>query len=381
MNRRRAVIAGGGTGGHFYPALVLAKTLRRRGWETLIAVRMDDPALPVLERESMPSAEIDLHGLPRAGGTGALIKAGASFGLKLARALDRSRRLLRDFDPDATVGMGGYLSFPLAAASALRGIPRAVHESNAVLGLANRACLSLGARLFWGLPPPPGAPGRLTGTPIRPELWSCPEPGPSRRELGLDPALPTLLAFGGSQGARGINRAVPDACAAAWRQGSRFQVLHLAGPREDPAVRSAYGKGQAVVFPYMERMDLAYGACDLVVCRSGASTLAELAALRKPAVLVPYPFAAARHQELNARLLESRGAARVALEDGGAVPGLAGALVDLLFSEGCASRRAAMAAAYESLALPAPARAAEELADAVETLVETHVEAKHPHRQ
>ena len=292
------MIAGGGTGGHFYPALVLAQTLQKRGWEPLIAVRKGDPALPLLEKESIPSAELDLRGMPRSGSPLELLRAGAAFGLKLASGFDRARRLLRDFAPAVAVGMGGYLSFPVTAAAAVRGIPRAVHESNAVLGLANRACVSLGARLFWGLPSREGTPGTLTGTPIRPALWTGLDPARARRELELSPDRATLLVFGGSQGAKGINQAVPRACARLWvKNPDAFQVLHLAGPRDAATVRAAYGRGPARVLESLERMELAYGAADLVVCRAGASTLAELAALKKPAILVPYPFAAARHQD------------------------------------------------------------------------------------
>ncbi len=371
MKRRRVVIAGGGTGGHFYPALVLAQTLQKRGWEPLLAVRKGDPALALLEIQSIPSAELDLRGMPRSGSPLELLRAGASFGWKLAAGLDRARRLLRDFEPAAVVGMGGYLSFPVTAAAALRRIPRAVHESNAVLGLANQACVSLGARLFWGLPPPPGTPGKLTGTPIRPALWTALEPAAARRELDLSPDRRTLLVFGGSQGAKGVNQAVPRACARLWgKHPESFQVLHLAGARDAVTVRAAYGRGPALVLDYLERMELAYGAADLVLCRAGASTLAELAALKKPSVLVPYPFAAARHQDANALLLESRGAAVMAAEEG-LGERLAGVLEDLLFSKESSSRRGAMAEAFSALGLPPAPRAAEELADAVETLAET----------
>ena len=366
---KRIVIAAGGTGGHFYPGLVLAKTLRERGWQPLMLVRRQDPAVAALEREGLASCEIDLSGLPRSP-----TPRVALFAWKLLKSLASLRRILSDFQPQAVVGMGGYLSFPTVASAAGLRIPRAVHESNTVLGLANRLCLPLGARLFWGLPSAPGQPsGVLTGTPIRPALWRLAEAGAARQRLRLDAALRTILVFGGSQGARGLNTLAPRALAEAAKAApGGLQVLHLAGSKEVEEVRLAYsGAGlKAEVLPYLEEMDQAYAAADLVVCRAGASTLAELGAQRKPAILVPYPSAAAGHQEVNARLFERIGAARVVLEKD-SEEFLVPTLADLLSSEWGARRRLEMVQAYSSLGLPAPEHSAALLADAVEGLAQT----------
>ncbi|MBI3552989.1 MAG: UDP-N-acetylglucosamine--N-acetylmuramyl-(pentapeptide) pyrophosphoryl-undecaprenol N-acetylglucosamine transferase [Elusimicrobia bacterium] len=359
---RRVVIAAGGTGGHLYPGLVLAKTLRERGWEPLMLVRGGDSGLPALEREGLPAVEIELEGLPRA-----LSPRIIPFAWKLWRSLWLTRRIVRDFHPDAVVGMGGYLTFPVILAAALRGVPRVVHDSNAVLGLANSLAVRLGARLYWGMPPASGS-GRVTGTPIRPALWRIMPRDQARGLLGLDPLRTTVLVFGGSQGARGINRALPPALATAANAApDKLQVLHLSGPKEEEAVRKAYEGAPltAKVLPFLEAMDAAYAAADLVVSRSGASTLAELAAQRKPAVLVPFPYAAAGHQEANARVLERAGAALVLLEE--SLPAyLASLLADLLLSPRGADDLKAMSEAYSKLALPPPERAAQALADAIE---------------
>ncbi|MBI5239317.1 MAG: UDP-N-acetylglucosamine--N-acetylmuramyl-(pentapeptide) pyrophosphoryl-undecaprenol N-acetylglucosamine transferase [Elusimicrobia bacterium] len=356
---KRIVIAAGGTGGHFYPGLVLAQTLRQRGWEPLMVVRTGDPALPRLEAEALPTVPLDLTGLSRRPGLG-----WASFTWKLAGSLRLADRVLRDFDPRVAVGMGGYLTFPAALAAWRRGVPCAVHESNSTLGLANRASLALGASLLRGLPPAPGEPaGELTGTPVRPSLWAPGDPAAARQELGLAPDLPTVLVFGGSQGARGVNREAPAALA----QAGPLQVIHLAGAEAAAETESLYARSglpasRVRVLPYLDAMEKGYAAADLVVCRAGASTLAELAGLRKPAVLVPYPHAAGRHQDANAALLAGAGAARVVPE-----AELASRLGEEVRAA-LASGLGQMSRAYDGLAVPCGEAAVRRLADAVERI-------------
>ncbi len=357
---RRVVLAAGGTGGHFYPGLVAAKALRERGWEPLIVLREGDPARARLEAEGIASLPVDLRGLPRRPGPELL-----SFARKLGGSLLTLRRALRAFRPDLAVGMGGYLTFPLVAAARLRGVPCALHESNAVLGLANAASARLGAALFRGLPPAdPAAPGTLVGTPVRPALWTRRPALAARPALGLDPDRPTILVFGGSQGAQGINAALPRALKAL---GGGIQVLHLAGRGKAEAAAAAYRAAgvEAQVREYLEDMASAYGAADLVVCRAGASTLAELAAQRLPALLVPYPHAAGDHQDANARVLERAGAA-LRLPEAELDARLGPALADLLQSDGAARRREEMSGAYAALGLPPAAEAVDAFAAALE---------------
>jgi len=358
----RAVIAAGGTGGHFYPGLVLARTLRQRGWQPLLLVRRGDPALPRLEAEDIPAAELDLQGLSRRPGPGWAICA-----VKLPRSLLLAGRIVRDFKPRVVVGMGGYLAFPAALAARLRGVPCAVHESNAVLGLANRMSVALGAALFRGLPAAgPGPAGTLTGTPVRSVLWAPGDAAGARRDLGLEAAATTVLVFGGSQGAQVLNETVPAAIARLARAGSaQLQVLHLCGAESAEAVAQAYTGVRAKVLPYLDAMEKGFAAADLVVCRAGASTVAELSCLRKPALLVPYPHATGRHQEANARLLAAVGAARV-VPEGQLSRRLAEELADLLSSPAARERRAGMSRAYGQLGLPCGAEAVRRLADAVE---------------
>lgn len=321
---KRILIAAGGTGGHFYPGLVAAQELKARGWEPLLIVRKDDPAKQRLEAAGLACLEVDLGGMPRRLGPGLV-----TFTAKLLSSLRLMSRVARDFKPDLVVGMGGYLTFPAAYAAWRRGVPIALHESNAILGLANAASLKFGATLFWGLPPADGN-GKVVGTPVRPALYGTRDAGEARRALGLDPERKTVLVFGGSQGARALNSGVPAAMKAA---GVDAQVLHLAGKGKSAETLDAYKSAglTATVLDYLDDMAAAYAAADIVVCRSGASTLAELAAQRKTAVLVPYPHAAANHQDANARVFEKAGTARRIAETD-LSDDLGAALVDMLKS-------------------------------------------------
>jgi UDP-N-acetylglucosamine--N-acetylmuramyl-(pentapeptide) pyrophosphoryl-undecaprenol N-acetylglucosamine transferase len=357
---KRVVIAAGGTGGHFYPGLVAAQALRERGWEPLLVVRSGDPALELLEKEGLAALPVDLRGLPRKPGPELF-----AFARKLAASLGTLSRALRAFRPDLAVGMGGYLTFPLMFAAWRRRIPRAVHESNAILGLANAASARLGAEIFWGLPPASARGGTLVGTPVRPALRSRRGAAESRAALGLRPDAPTLLAFGGSQGALGLNAALPRAL----RSVPGTQVLHLAGRGKAEAVAAAYRDAgvAADVREYLEDMASAYGAADLVVCRSGASTLAELAAQAAPSVLVPYPHAAAGHQDLNARVFERAGAA-VRLPEGELGARLGPVLNDLLGREGSRQTREEMSLSFRRLGLPPADRTVDGFVAALESL-------------
>lgn len=369
------VLAAGGTGGHFYPGYVLAKALKEQGAEPLFLIREDDPAARVLAADELPYVEVPLKGLPRKPSLALL-----AFPFKLARSLALVDRVLSDYRPRVVVGMGGYLTFPAALAAWRAGAKVLLHESNAVLGLANRASLPFAGRLALGLPfrRPPRVPFLLSGTPVRQALWKLPDAATARRKLGLDPDSPTLLVFGGSQGARTLNQTLPQALRlAASRSKAAFQVLHLPGAKEADAVKKAYEGApfKASVLEFLNEMELGYAAADLVVCRSGASTLAELAATRRAALLLPYPFAAADHQRVNAWTAARAGAARCLLEQGATAASLADALGDLIPSGeagslGAKARLLEMGRCWSKLELPSPADCVAGLVQAVRELAE-----------
>jgi len=350
---KRAIIAAGGTGGHFYPGLVAALELKARGWEPLLIVRKDDPARERLEAQGLACLEVDLVGMPRGLGLGLI-----TFAAKLLKSLRLMSRVTRDFKPALVVGMGGYLTFPAAYGAWRRGVPVALHESNAIVGLANKAALWFGANIFWGLPPAEGN-GKVVGTPVRPALYGTMDAGEAKRGLGLDPARKTVLVFGGSQGAKALNEGVPKALKTS---SIDAQVLHLAGKGRSEETLLAYKSAgiTAIILDYLEDMAAAYAAADVVVCRSGASTLAELAAQRKTAVLVPYPHAAADHQDANARVFERLGTAR-RIPETDLSDALGPALADML--------KSATAAKFGTLGLPPAERTTALFVDELERLV------------
>lgn len=348
---KRALIAAGGTGGHFYPGLVTALVLRARGWEVCFLVRRDDPVREKLNSESIPFVEVDLKGLPRTLSLGLL-----KFPFQLLGAQRLLNKVVRAYKPDLAVGMGGYLTFPLVAAARFRGVPAAIHESNSVLGLANKASCWMGAKVFWGLPPRRGGEGPVVGTPIRSELLKAKPRDEAVRSFGFDPSKPVVLVFGGSQGAAGINAGVPLALKPFTEHP---QVLHLAGRGKADETRHRYGNKPAKVLDYTEDMATAYAAADLVICRSGASTLAELAALKKASVLVPYPHAADDHQTENARVFDELGVAELVREEELGTR-LGGAVREMLDSK--------TAGEFAKLGLPSPDATTKTFVDALERL-------------
>lgn len=355
----RILVACGGTGGHFYPGYALAKSLRSRGHEVLFLVRRGDPALARLAEEDLPAAEIDLHGLPRRPSL-----AWLTLPFKALWALRITFHVIRSYRPAVVAGMGSYVSLPAAWAARLFGVPYVIHEANAVLGLANRLSIGGAEALAIGLPlkKKPRIRTTLTGTPIRESLRGRGDRGAACKKLGLDNDLRTILVFGGSQGASALNAGLPEAVGLlAKKSPGKFQVLHLTGEKDETVVRNAYAKIdglKAVVKAYLEGMQHAYACADVVVARSGAGTIAELAAQKLPALLIPYPHATAAHQEANARVLEAAGAAKILLEPELSPERLASGIESLLETDA--------AAAYARLDIPPAGRSAAALSDVVE---------------
>ena len=362
----KAVIASGGTGGHFYPGFALGQALRARGHEVLFLVRKGDPSLGPLEKEGFPSAEADLKGLPRG-----LKALDPRFAWRTWSGFRLIGRVLDAWRPDAVVGMGAYLSLPAVWGAWRRGIPALIHESNAKLGLAHRLSLPFVDQIALGLPIKGFADprARLVGTPVRPAFNVLPDRAEARRRLGLHPEKQLVVVMGGSQGAQALNSAAAGAAALfARRRPGRLQVLHLAGPRDYERTAGLY-RGldlEAKVLPYLETAHEAFAAADLAVCRSGASTLAELIAARKPAVLVPFPSAAGGHQLDNAKVLADAGAAVLAEEKALTPDSLFEILDNLIVSNG--ERLKALRSAYETLDVPDPRQALPRLAALVESL-------------
>ena len=307
----RAILAGGGTGGHVIPAIAIAQELRSRYGADVLFIG----TARGLENRLVPAAGFPLQ----------LVKVGALNRVSLAtriktifdlpRAVLAARRMLIQFDPDVVIGVGGYASGPAMLAAIRRRVPTLAFEPNFVPGFANRVVahfVSAAAVHF-------EETGRyfrnpvVTGVPVRPAFFQIPQ-------KRYDPASPTLLVFGGSQGARAINQAVTRSLPELMKRAPGLRIIHQTGERDYNEVRAAYDQAgltattAAEVSKFIDDMPAYFARADLVLCRSGASTVAEITAAGKPAIFVPFPLAADDHQRRNADALEKLQAA-VVLEE------------------------------------------------------------------
>lgn len=312
----KVIIAGGGTGGHLFPGVAVAEELKRRDSANEIVFVGTTRGIEarVIPREGYPIKFLRAEGLVGK----SLIKKARALGLFVSSIVD-SFRIIKTVKPSLVIGVGGYASVGMVTAAALKGIPTLIHEQNSVPGFANKFLAkfvdAVAVTYQESLSSFPQEKAYLTGNPLRAPLLDRDE----RKARALFPLVPhkfTILVFGGSLGAHSINQAMTEALNYLLDMRQNIQFLHQTGERDAERVTEAYrAKGfQGVVVPFIYQMAEAYTVADMVVCRAGATTLAELTAIGKPAILIPYPYAAANHQEHNARKLEDMGAARVILE-------------------------------------------------------------------
>ena len=324
----RVAIACGGTGGHLFPGLAVADQLVRRGCAVMLLISPKEVDQQAVRGVSgMEVVALPAVGLKR-GGEIAFIRG-------FIQSYRAAAKLFKSWPPQAALAMGGFTGAPPMLAAKTAGARTFLHESNTIPGRANRWLSRVVHRAFVGFPT---AGVRLhsrnvtvTGTPVRP-CFQAREASGCRVALGLDAARPVLLVMGGSQGASGINELVLRSLPLLANRTPDLQWLHLTGASDLNRVLKAYSalKLKALVHPFFAEMELALGAATAAVCRAGASSLAELAAMRVPAVLVPYPTATGNHQFHNARAFEASGAARL-LEQRTATPEmLAQLLSDLI---------------------------------------------------
>ena len=317
---QRVLIAGGGTGGHLFPGIAVADELRRRGVREILFVG----SRRGIEREAVPRAGYPVELLDVGGVRGQGVLGAALALARIGPAFGRSVRIQRTFRPDLAIGVGGYAAFPAIAAAWIGRVPVVLMEQNAAPGWVTRALAPLAQRVcasFPGTLATLGARAVLTGNPVR---WS---PGPSAAEHRSAVVL-RLLVFGGSAGARRLNDIVPGAVA---RSRLPIEVLHQSGAADCERVRRHYREAgvEARVTPFIDDMARAYAWADLVVCRAGATTIAELTALGVAALLVPYPHAAGDHQRINAEALVAAGAAMMIRDPELDEKGLARQLIEL----------------------------------------------------
>jgi UDP-N-acetylglucosamine--N-acetylmuramyl-(pentapeptide) pyrophosphoryl-undecaprenol N-acetylglucosamine transferase len=320
----RVLIAGGGTAGHVFPALAVARELQRLADVEPVFVGVEDR----LEARLVPEAGFELHpihavAVPRRPSP-ALLRLPS----EIRTAVAECEAVIDRVEAKAVITFGGYVSFPASWAASRRKLPLVIHEQNSVPGLANRVASRWAKHIAVSFP---GSTDRfrrrercaVTGNPVREDMLRLDRAArrtAAREGFGLEPDRPTLLVFGGSQGARSLNRAAVNAHTL-WGDVD-VQILHAAGrglfteAAADWERAQAAGSGPRVrLLDFIDDMGDAYAAADVVVCRSGATSIAELTALGLPAVLVPYPHATGDHQRHNAEALERIGAAEVVADD------------------------------------------------------------------
>lgn len=305
----RLVIAGGGTGGHIFPAIAIAN-----------AVKKLDPAAEILfvgaqgkmEMEKVPEAGYKIEGLDIAGFNRSSLIKNIWLPFKLLKSFFQVRGILGDFKPDAALGVGGYSSFPVLRFAQQKGIRTYIHESNSFAGKSNILLGKNASRVFVATDGMekffPADRIMVTGNPVRASIAS----GTVDREealkfFGLDPSKPAVLSIGGSLGARSINEALEAGLDRFADRGVQL-IWQTGKPFAERGRAAAAGRTGVWVGDFIRQMEMAYAAADLVISRAGAMAIAELCVVGKPSVLVPYPHAAEDHQTVNAKHLEQKGA-------------------------------------------------------------------------
>lgn len=311
MRKHRFIISGGGTGGHIFPAIAIADALINRVPEADI---LFVGAEGKMEMEKVPQAGYKIKGLKVSGLQRSLTWKNLLFPFKLLGSLIQARKIIREFKPDVVIGVGGYASAPTVAVASYMGISTLIQEQNSYAGLTNkwlgrkveRICVAYdGMEKFFSR-----NKIALTGNPVRKNLLSMQDRNAAYHHFGLDPGKKTILIFGGSLGARTLNDAMAENSTAIsqegevqfiWQIGSYYQDRYL----ECETAQLANVKPMV----FINRMELAYAAADLVICRAGALTISELCALGKASILVPSPNVAEDHQTANAKALSEQKAA------------------------------------------------------------------------
>jgi len=360
MPSRGVLVACGGTGGHFFPGIAVGEELMARGHQVVFVISTKEidgiaaSAYRSYRFERIPAVPMPKPwsaAMPRFVGT-------------FLRAVLLSRKWIREVDAGAVLGMGGFTSTAPLVAARLSGRAAFIHESNAIPGRANllNARFSDGVLVGWEACRRhfPAKKTRVVGTPVRPTVRPYEPKGPARAAFGLDPDRFTVLVMGGSQGAKGINEVVTGMLQ--HFEPERIQFLHLTGPGQEAEVGAAYAEAgiRSHVAEFCQDMGRAYTAGDLAICRSGASSLNEMAVARLPGILIPYPHAADDHQTRNAEVFTGAGACLLCPQDGLDALSLAQTVA------GLGTNPPQLEAMREAMGNLAPDQSASEIADLME---------------
>lgn len=305
MKAKRLLVMAGGTGGHVFPGLAVAHQLMEQGWQVRWLGTADR-----MEADLVPKHGIEIDFIQISGLRGKGWRAQLGAPLRIWRAIRQARQIMRDYQPDVVLGMGGYVSGPGGVAAWLQGIPVVLHEQNAIAGLTNRWLSRIAAKVLQAFP---GAFAKapVVGNPVRQDVLALPEPAQRMKDRS---GPLRVLVVGGSQGARVLNRTLPAVAAAL---GDQITLWHQVGKGALPEVEQAYQAAGAIghkITEFIDDMADAYQWADVVICRSGALTVSELAAAGVPAIFVPFQHKD-RQQYLNGLTLEKAGAAYIIEQD------------------------------------------------------------------
>ncbi|QWK94854.1 undecaprenyldiphospho-muramoylpentapeptide beta-N-acetylglucosaminyltransferase [Plesiomonas shigelloides] len=305
MKAKRLLVMAGGTGGHVFPGLAVAHQLMEQGWQVRWLGTADR-----MEADLVPKHGIEIDFIQISGLRGKGWRAQLGAPLRIWRAIRQARQIMRDYQPDVVLGMGGYVSGPGGVAAWLQGIPVVLHEQNAIAGLTNRWLSRIAAKVLQAFP---GAFAKapVVGNPVRQDVLALPEPAQRMKDRS---GPLRVLVVGGSQGARVLNRTLPAVAAAL---GDQITLWHQVGKGALPEVGQAYQAAGATghkITEFIDDMADAYQWADVVICRSGALTVSELAAAGVPAIFVPFQHKD-RQQYLNGLTLEKAGAAYIIEQD------------------------------------------------------------------
>jgi UDP-N-acetylglucosamine--N-acetylmuramyl-(pentapeptide) pyrophosphoryl-undecaprenol N-acetylglucosamine transferase len=298
---KTALIMAGGTGGHIFPGLAVAEALREKGWKVHWLGGPESMESRLVPPRGFAYEQIDFSGVRGKG-----LVTLALLPLRLLKAFWQSMAVVRRVKPDVVVGLGGYITFPGGMMAALLGKPLILHEQNSVAGMANKV-LAVVADLVLTTFPGVFAKGDWIGNPLRKEFL---EQAPPAERFAQRSGKMKLLVVGGSLGAKALNDTIPQALAM-MPEDERPQVIHQGGEKQIEQLRANYAAAgvQAELTPFIANTAQAFADADLVICRSGASTVSEIAAVGAAAVFVPFPFAVDDHQTTNAKFLSDQGAA------------------------------------------------------------------------
>lgn len=331
MPLRSVIISGGGTGGHIYPALAIADEIKRRYPECLIRFVGAEGRM---EMEKVPAAGYPIDGLWITGIERKIFsKKNLLFPFRIISSLRKAGRIISAYRPDAVVGVGGFASGPLMYVASRRKITTVIQEQNSYPGITNKILAKRADAICTGFPNMERwfEPSKThhTGNPLRSKLsGTLPSADEARKKIGLDPDRPTLFIMGGSLGALSINRAV-EAALPQW-QAKGYNVLWQTGQRFESELKAKYGRLENVIVTgFIQNMDDAYGAADLIVSRAGAMSISELAMVGKATLFVPSPHVAEDHQTWNARSVTDHGGA-VLMRDSEVVTQLAATTIALM---------------------------------------------------